>query len=131
MVCFDSTFIIDVIRGEDSVLDLERRIDKANIGKNLPAPVVSEILRGMHLSPTPKEEKDVIINIINSSNILPLNKESSILAGEINSELMKDGQDIGLVDCMIAAIVIKNKEVLITRNKKHFEKIPGLKIETY
>lgn len=32
---------------------------------------------------------------------------------------------------MIAAISISNNETLITKNKKHFERIEGLKIETY
>lgn len=131
MVYVDTTFIVDILRGNKEVLEIASKLDKSKITKALPAPVVSEILQGIHLSPNPEHEKNFALSLINSLNIIPLNKESFILAGNISSDLMKDGQDIGLIDCMIAAITITNKETLITRNKKHFEKIKDLKIESY
>lgn len=38
---------------------------------------------------------------------------------------------IGHADLLIASIVLANKAVLVTRNRKHFEKIPGLAIENW
>ena len=36
---------------------------------------------------------------------------------------------IGDRDLFIASIVLANKQVLITKNRKHFERIPGLQVE--
>jgi len=69
--------------------------------------------------------------LITHSLILPLNEESAIIAGEIGAQLVIQGETIDAVDIMIGAIAKHNNETLITRNKKHFEKIPGLKIESY
>ena len=38
---------------------------------------------------------------------------------------------IGHADLLIASIALANKAVLVTRNRKHFEKIPGLIIENW
>lgn len=38
---------------------------------------------------------------------------------------------IGHADLMIASIVLANKAILVTRNRKHFAKIPGLPIENW
>lgn len=42
-----------------------------------------------------------------------------------------EGEIIDIEDIMIGAIAKRNNETIITRNKKHFEKIPGLKIASY
>ncbi len=49
----------------------------------------------------------------------------------IRHDLAKRGSPIGLMDEMIAGIVQANDLTLITRNRKHFAKIKGLKIKTW
>lgn len=131
MVCVDTTFIVDILRGNKEVIGMASRLDKLKISKSIPAPVISEILQGIHLSRNPESENNFALDLINSLNVLSLDKESAILAGDISSNLMKKGQEIGLIDCMIAAITITNDETLVTRNRKHFERIDNLKIESY
>ncbi|MEK6928114.1 MAG: PIN domain-containing protein [Nanoarchaeota archaeon] len=131
MVCLDTSFIVDILRGNKEVTSILSKFDNLNISKSIPSPVLSEIFQGMHLSKDLKQEQDKIMQLMNSLEILSLTQESSILAGKISSNLLNSGQDIGLVDCMIAAIAITNNETLITRNLKHFGKIENLKIESY
>ena len=63
--------------------------------------------------------------------MLNLDKDSAILAGKIEANLIKKGEIIDLEDIMIGAIAIINDETLITRNIKHFSKIKNLKIQSY
>ena len=63
--------------------------------------------------------------------MLDLDKNSAILAAKIEADLRNNGEIIDVEDIMIAAISINNNETLVTRNKKHFERIKDLKIETY
>ena len=53
------------------------------------------------------------------------------LAAEIEAELILSGEMIPPVDIMIAAIALQNKEAVLTRNSKHFERISGLEVKTY
>jgi predicted nucleic acid-binding protein len=50
---------------------------------------------------------------------------------DIRHDLARRGTPIGLMDEMIAGIVQANDLTLITRNRKHFAKIKGLKIKTW
>ena len=94
-----------------------------------------EIIRGIYLKDSMKNikenERDKIDNFLSSFVVLDFDKESAIKTGEIEAELQNKGEIIDLEDIMIGAIALKNNETLVTRNKKHFEKINGLKIESY
>lgn len=51
--------------------------------------------------------------------------------GEIRWELEKRGLRIGDMDMFIAATALEEDLILVTGNVKHFERIPGLKIENW
>ncbi len=131
MVCLETTFLVDILRGNEKAKSILESIDNENDIKAIATPSIMELISGAIANPKIKGEKDKVINFINSFAIFDLNKESSILAGEIEAGLSQKGETIEPEDIMIAAICIKNKETLVTRNKKHFEKIPDLKIMSY
>ena len=131
MVCLDTSFIIDVLRGNEVVKKLKDSIDIANEAISVATPTIMELVKGAYLSNKPDLEKQKILNFLSSLIALNLNKESAILAGEIEANLTQQGEIIELEDIMISAIVIANEETLITRNKKHFDKIKNLKTLTY
>ena len=130
MVCLETTFLVDLIRGNKEVESLFNYLIDGDSVITIATPSLMELISGASNNQK-RDEKKEIIEILSSVTTLPLTKESAILAGEIESELMMAGESIGSVDVMIAAIAKYNNETLITRNKKHFEKIPGLKIESY
>lgn len=51
--------------------------------------------------------------------------------GEIRWELERQGLRIGDMDIFIAATAFEEDAILVTGNVKHFERIPGLKIENW
>ena len=51
--------------------------------------------------------------------------------GEIRWELEKQGLRIGDMDMFIAATALEEDLILVTGNVKHFERVPGLKIENW
>lgn len=53
--------------------------------------------------------------------------ESARLWGHLSAELKSN--TIGDPDLLIASIALSNKQVLVTRNKKHFERVPELEVE--
>ena len=52
-------------------------------------------------------------------------------AGDIAARLQKFGQPIGISDCLIAATALVHGLVLVSRNVRHFEKVPDLLRETW
>ena len=74
---------------------------------------------------------DTIEQFLSEIEILLLEPKSSKKAAEIFESLSSEGQTVDALDVMIAAIVITNKESILTLNRKHFERIPGLKVIDY
>jgi len=131
MVCLDTNYIIDVIRGKIRLEELDRLESPVTIA----SPTIVEVIRGLYLKSTREniknDEEEKIEKILNSLNVLQLNKESAKTTGKLQARLINKGEDIGIIDVMIASICIHNNEILITKNKKHFGKIEGLKIRSY
>ncbi|MEM3065005.1 MAG: type II toxin-antitoxin system VapC family toxin, partial [Candidatus Nitrosotenuis sp.] len=48
----------------------------------------------------------------------------------VGSVSVKSGT-IGDRDLFISSISLANRQVLLTKNKKHFERVPGLRVETW
>jgi tRNA(fMet)-specific endonuclease VapC len=76
---------------------------------------------------TQTRELAKVERLLNSFIILILDRDSVRLAGVLNSRT----SPIGESDLLIASIAMVNEQTLVTRNKKHFEKISGLKIESW
>jgi tRNA(fMet)-specific endonuclease VapC len=67
--------------------------------------------------------------ILSSLVILEMNDESAWIYGKIRNNLRKTGQDIGVMDSLIAAHALSQNLTLVTNNSKHFQRIPELKLE--
>jgi len=57
---------------------------------------------------------------------LPLDEPAADAAAEIRRTLERDGVGIGMADSLIAGIVVIHHGILLTRNRRHFERVPGL-----
>jgi len=71
---------------------------------------------------------DIFLAFVRKNTLLHLTEQSVIISGDIYARLRKAGNPIDDIDLLIAGIAIENKLVLITNNRKHFERIPQLEI---
>ena len=72
-------------------------------------------------------EQKVFPNI----QILPFDRESGRVFGILKAELERRGIGCSEPDLRIAAVAIQNKLILITGNTKHFQNVPGLRLENW
>jgi len=124
----DTSFIIDLLRNKKEAVEIAINIEQSFEPIGTTTITVFEILQGIKDA---EKEKKEINTLLSSLGIFPFDLESAFIAGDIQKELVKHGEMIAPEDCMIAGIVIKNKEVLLTRNTKHFGRIRDLKLEGY
>lgn len=57
---------------------------------------------------------------------LALDDSAADTASEIRRSLERSGNAIGMADSLIAGIVMSNSGALLTRNRRHLERVPGL-----
>jgi tRNA(fMet)-specific endonuclease VapC len=65
------------------------------------------------------------------NTVLPLNTDSTTISGDIYASLRKKGTPVDDIDILIAGIAIANDLILVTNNRRDFEKIDGLEIEDW
>ena len=130
MVCLDTDVIIDYLKNERSIFEI------INSLKDREQPLFTttinsfELYRG-NLRLSKKSQEDAVKLFLNNVAILNFTLEASEMAAEIFEQFKATGAMIELTDIMIAAICISRNESLITRNTKHFERIPRLKLEPF
>lgn len=85
--------------------------------------VVAELSVGAYLSPR-KDALSKTMELLSLVSVADLNKEIAINGGKIYSNLVRNGLEIELNDCLIAATALYlgiNK--IVTRNIEHFDRI--------
>jgi tRNA(fMet)-specific endonuclease VapC len=123
MIIADSDVLIDFLRGRGEwarrvAIELETR----SFGTT--AITAFEIRSGARTA----RQKKAVDTLLEAMTILPFGPEEARIAAEIRQQVESRGQPIGMADYMIAGVCIATNSVLLTRNRKHFERIEGLKL---
>jgi tRNA(fMet)-specific endonuclease VapC len=131
MICLDSDIMIAFLRGEQ---DAKLKLQKLESGQ----PVTSTAINALELfvgivavEGISGKRVEATREFLSTLTIVPLNTGAAERAAYILNTLKKLGTPIGLKDSLIAGIVLENTLTLITRNVKHFERVAGLKLESW
>lgn len=123
MIVADTDVLIDFLSGRGSgaavvAQELARR--------TLHTTVISrfELLTGAR---TPQQEERWL-EFLSAMPVLPLDEAAADAAAAIRRRLDRSGDAIPMADCLIAGIVSCHNGELLTRNRRHFERIPGLRL---
>jgi tRNA(fMet)-specific endonuclease VapC len=127
----DTSFIIDLLRGREEAVRRIKTLEAESTATNISSPSIFELFVGISLTKKPDSEKRRIMDFLKSWGTLVLDSECAARGGTIHGQLIKDGQPIDPEDSMIAAIALINDEVLLTKNSKHFSRVPDLRTEGY
>jgi predicted nucleic acid-binding protein len=69
---------------------------------------------------------DAVRRLVAELDVLFLDRDAAERAAGVRRELEATGQTIGMGDSLIAGIALAHKAPVFTRNRKHFERVPGL-----
>lgn len=117
----DSDVLIDALRGRREAAD---RIAFELRSGTLATTAISvfELLSGA----TRPADRELIQRLLQPMPILAADEESALRAAEVRRLLDAAGTPIGMADYLIAGICLSHSAVLLTRNRRHFERVPGL-----
>lgn len=95
------------------------------------AVVRCELLTGALLSARQQQNRHETETLLGLFPSLPLDDACADKYAEVRAALESNRIRIDAHDLMIAAIALTHDLTLVTHNRKHFEKIPGLRIEDW
>jgi len=133
MILLDTSFLIDLLRQRKNAIN--KAVELVNRDKLATTYVnIYELLMGVYSKKDANYEEKLktVENLTEKIGILALEKDSTIKSAKIGGELMLKGQIVGDTDNMIAGIALSNGiNTIVTRDKEHFERIKGIKVESY
>ena len=88
----------------------------------LKAATSTELLRAQQLLARTEE-------LLEKITITPFDKNAATHFDRLQK--VKSLKKIGRADLLIASIALANRAILVTRNLRHFRKVPGLKVENW
>lgn len=119
----DTGIFIEFLRAKDKTkTSLYKLPDEANIF--ISAVTYYELMIGA----TTEEKRNDIKLLTEDLSILPFNADVAAKASEIYHLLKKSNSLIEFRDIFIAATCLVNDVEILTLNKKHFERIEGLRM---
>ena len=128
MILLDTNVVIAFFNGNQAVL----KMIQAEIGRiALSSLVVAELDYGAKASQKAKENIEKLHRFVDIVRVIPFDLECAKVFGTIKTKLRKIGKPTGETDALIAATAMANKALLITGNRRHFENIEGLKVESW
>jgi len=128
MILLDTNVVIAFFNGNQEVLEKIQ----ADIGRiALSTLVVAELDYGAKASQKAKENIEKLHRFVDIVRVVPFDLECAKIFGTIKSKLRKLGKPTGEMDALIAATAMSHKALLVTGNRKHFENIESLKVESW
>jgi tRNA(fMet)-specific endonuclease VapC len=123
MTIADTDVLIDYLAGRADaasqvVIELERGTLQTTVITQF------ELLAGAR---SPKQ-RETILQLLAAIPAISLDPGAADRASQVRRFLEARGESIGMGDCLIAGIVLQHGAILATRNRRHFERVPGLGI---
>jgi predicted nucleic acid-binding protein len=129
-VLLDSTFLHDLIRGDDDAVAKLDELERAGVSVAISVLTVYEVGVGLRGESTMAGNRFWMA--VDDSETIPLGVREAREAIGIQHELLDRGERIGAVDVLIAATAARTADrCVLTRNVDEFERVGGISVETY
>lgn len=128
MRLLDTDVCIEILRGNQEV-----------IARRLATPddvattwiTACELSYGAAKSARPKENQRLVDALLATVSIHGLDHIASRHFGALKARLERAGRMLADADLLIAAIALAQQAILVSGNRDHYERIPGLRIEDW
>jgi len=124
----DSDTCIGILRGRVEVLQ-RRAAETDEIVTSWVS--ASELFFGAAKSAHPEANSALVVRFLNTLPVLGPDLASARLFGELKARLARSGRLVADADLFIAAISLSRWATLVTGNRKHYDRIPGLALENW
>ena len=130
MNCLDSTFVVDFLdpEADDHGAAIAWMREHGDEALAVPSVCVFEVLRGA--ARAGEERFDRAVGFVRTLQVLPLDLDAAVAAGDLDGRLHARGTPLGARDTLVATPAREHGYVLVTRNRD-FEAVPALDVAFY
>ena len=122
----DTDWTADYLRGKADAVQVVDPLRPTGVAISLVT--YGEIFEGIYRARDPIAAEADFRNWLQAVKVFSLNRAIMRRFGRIRADLRRRGLPIGDSDIMIAATALHHNLTLVTRNRRHFDRIPNLKL---
>lgn len=120
----DTDTTIDYLSGRPTATHLLQSLAPQQLA--ISAVTYGEVYEGIHYGRNPAQALRVFRAFLRGITVLPVTRRIAHQFGIIRGDLRNRGLTIGDDDTFIAATAMHHNLTLVTRNLRHFQRVPGL-----
>lgn len=128
MKILDSDVCIEILRGNVVVMEKRRTVDDDVATTWVTA---SELAYGARKSRAPEHNTTLVTEFLATLPVVGLNLPAALEFGRQKANLERTGMRIADADLLIAAIALAHGASVVTGNRKHYQRIEGLRTEDW
>lgn len=128
MRLLDTDTCIEILRGNARVIERRSAVmdDVATTWI-----IAAELFFGAARSASPERNRELVIAFLGTLPILALDRPAAEQFGQLKAGLLARGEGLADADLLIAAAALTHRAVLVTGNRRHFDRIPALVVEDW
>lgn len=127
MIVLDSDVLIDFLDGRSPGPEFVESQWTRGEAVSITAVTLGEVLRGIERGHRPASDRAMLEEFLAGLTVLEYDADCARTFGSVMSQLDRAGRRAPEVDAQVAAIAITHGATLATRNRRHFERFPGLR----
>jgi predicted nucleic acid-binding protein len=133
VIHLDTAFLVDLLREArrqpgPATAFLES-LEEQHLAISIHA--LCELHAGAELASDPPRERQAIERVCATLNVRFPDERFPPLYGRLLATLQRTGRTISTMDLLIATSALLDEAPLVTRNREHFIRIPGLEVLSY
>lgn len=121
----DTDWAIYYLRGKEAFVKAIDEYRKEGIAISMIS--IAELYEGVCRSLRPEEKETVLIDFLEGFKTVGITRPVARLFGRKRAELREMGFTVSDFNLLIACVAEYHDLMILTNNRKHFEKIPGVK----
>lgn len=125
MACLDTDFLVAYLRNDPKARSKLEELDSVEEPVHTTIINAFELYNGAFKAKDTHNELTRVDKLLDTFFILMLDRDAAKSAGALHDK----SNPIGESDLLIASIALSNNQTLITKNRKHFERVSGLQVE--
>jgi len=124
----DTDTCIAILRGHGAVIERRAAVTDQVATTWI---VAAELHYGAAKSKAPEKNRALVKSFLGTLPILGLDEASVQIFGEAKALLEQQGQRLADADLFIGAIAAAHQATIVTGNRRHYERIPGVMVEDW
>jgi tRNA(fMet)-specific endonuclease VapC len=124
----DTDTCIAILRGNEAVVERRAATAEDVVTTWITA---AELYYGAAKSKSPDANRAIVTSFLRTLPVLGLDPASVQIFGEAKALLERQGQRLADADLLIGAIAVAQRATVVTGNRRHYERIPGVALENW